>query len=98
MIVAQVDPSQTLGSVSGYLSVALSIVIDPNRIVTMLSLVTPAPVPPTLGLGMSAMTRPAPRRALHMRPRASVCSPEVFQIAEQVATKVGDVSAPGASA
>ena len=67
----------------------------------MMSLVTCAPVPHTLGRGMSAMPRPSqPRRALQRPPRVSAYSTEVFQVAEQVAekvaAKVGDVSAPGA--
>lgn len=63
----------------------------------MLAIVASAPMAPTLGRGISLTPRaPAPRRVLRRAPQASAQSTEVFQLAEKVAAKVGEVSAPGA--
>ena len=59
-------------------------------------MVTVAPVRPCSRSVFTASPHvPAPKRALRVIPRANAAS-EVFQLAEEVAKKVGDVAAPGA--
>ena len=65
-------------------------------IMQSLSMVTIAPVrPPSRSVFTASPRATAPKRAPRVIPRASASS-EVFQLAAEVATKVGDVSAPGA--